>query len=392
MLRVAGPGVRPDGLGRRRRSAHCSATRSIPCCTACCGCSARTASGGASTPSSPLGVFRVPGHGRRGPDAEPDVDADRSQLGQPRQGGGVEHGRGLSTGSSAARWAIRYEERHPQWQFAFVFNTNRCIGCQTCTMACKSTWTFSKGQELMWWNNVETKPYGGYPQHWDAKLLAMLEAGQPRRPGLGRRPRTTAAQKPYGTFEGKTIFEAADKHVGPEGPQNALGYLPTDAEWRHPNIHEDTAAGDKLQQDGPVRRLGASCPSTQRLVLLPGPDLQPLHLPRLPGALPAQGDLQAARGRHRADRPGALPRLSQVRRGLPVQEGRCTAPTTRHEREVHRLLPADRGQGPDGQPRRAPGRDPLHVGLRRQDPPARAGADRRRRASGPRTRRTRCTS
>ncbi len=54
-----------------------------------------------------------------------------------------------------------HEERHPQWQFAFVFNPNRCIGCQTCTMACKSTWTFSKGQELMWWNNVETKPYGG---------------------------------------------------------------------------------------------------------------------------------------------------------------------------------------------------------------------------------------
>ena len=40
-----------------------------------------------------------------------------------------------------------YEEKHPERQFAFVFNTNRCIGCQTCTMACKSTWTFSRGQE-----------------------------------------------------------------------------------------------------------------------------------------------------------------------------------------------------------------------------------------------------
>ena len=72
-----------------------------------------------------------------------------------------------------------YEEKHPRWQFAFVFNINRCIGCQTCTMACKSTWTFSKGQEYMWWNNVESKPYGGYPQHWDARLLAMLEAANP---------------------------------------------------------------------------------------------------------------------------------------------------------------------------------------------------------------------
>jgi len=68
-----------------------------------------------------------------------------------------------------------YEERHPKSQFAFVFNTNRCIACQTCTMACKSTWTFGKGQEAMWWNNVETKPYGGYPQFWDIKTLKLLD-------------------------------------------------------------------------------------------------------------------------------------------------------------------------------------------------------------------------
>ena len=35
-----------------------------------------------------------------------------------------------------------YEGGYPARQFAFVFNLNRCIGCQTCTMACKSTWTF----------------------------------------------------------------------------------------------------------------------------------------------------------------------------------------------------------------------------------------------------------
>jgi nitrate reductase beta subunit len=136
-----------------------------------------------------------------------------------------------------------YEERHPRWQFAFVFNTNRCIACQTCTMACKATWTFSRGQESMWWNNVETKPFGGYPRHWDAKLLAMLEAANPG----GQVWNTTEKeprQKPYGVFEGKTIFEAAEKHAGPEGPQQVLGYLPTDEEWRTPNMYEDSAAGD----------------------------------------------------------------------------------------------------------------------------------------------------
>jgi nitrate reductase beta subunit len=141
-----------------------------------------------------------------------------------------------------------YEEKHPRWQFAFVFNTNRCIGCQTCTMACKSTWTFSKGQEYMWWNNVESKPYGGYPQNWDSKLLAMLEAENPGRQ-VWDVSATEPAGKPYGTFNGMTIFEAAAKHVGPEGAQAALGYLPADSEWRHPNIHEDTATGGKGQPD-----------------------------------------------------------------------------------------------------------------------------------------------
>jgi nitrate reductase beta subunit len=137
-----------------------------------------------------------------------------------------------------------YEERHPQWQFAFVFNTNRCIGCQTCTMACKSTWTFSKGQEYMWWNNVESKPYGGYPQFWDAKLLALLEAANPGGQ-VWNAGESDGGQKPFGVFKGNTIFEAADKRIGPDGPQTVLGYLPTDAEWRHPNIHEDTATGGK---------------------------------------------------------------------------------------------------------------------------------------------------
>ena len=147
-----------------------------------------------------------------------------------------------------------YEERHPERQFAFVFNTNRCIGCQTCTMSCKSTWTFSKGQELMWWNNVESKPYGGYPQHWDAKLLAMLEEANPTGQ-IWNAGEKDAKAKPYGTFDGMTIFDAAEKKPRPEEPQQALGYLPTDEEWRHPNIHEDTSTGGHFKKD---RQFGGS--------------------------------------------------------------------------------------------------------------------------------------
>ena len=110
-----------------------------------------------------------------------------------------------------------YEERHPRWQFAAVFNTNRCIGCQTCTMACKSTWTFSKGQEYMWWNNVESKPYGGYPQFWDMKLLHLLDEAHQREgtEAAWDPSQKDGAQRPYGVFEGMTIFEAAVKRYGP---------------------------------------------------------------------------------------------------------------------------------------------------------------------------------
>ena len=125
--------------------------------------------------------------------------------------------------------AYPYAEARPRRQFGAVFNINRCIGCQTCTMACKSTWTFSRGQELMWWNNVETKPFGGYPQFWDVKLLETLGP----QPGWSGLMRTETA--PYGTYRGKTVFEAA-----PDG-QAALGYLPEDREWRAPNLYEDTS-------------------------------------------------------------------------------------------------------------------------------------------------------
>jgi nitrate reductase beta subunit len=132
---------------------------------------------------------------------------------------------------------------YPKEQFAFVFNINRCIGCQTCTMACKSTWTFSKGQENMWWNNVETKPYGGYPRHWDVKTLDLLEKANPEGQHWGGAPKDFKA--PYGKFQGKTIFEAAQKNISPEGSQVALGYLPTDEEWSAPNMFEDNARGPK---------------------------------------------------------------------------------------------------------------------------------------------------
>jgi len=114
-----------------------------------------------------------------------------------------------------------YEEARPARQAAAVFDTNKCIGCQTCTIACKTCWTSGKGQEYMLWNNVETKPWGSYPMAWDVRILDEL--GPQRWDG--------------GTYAGQTIFEAAS-----EG-ETFVGWRPTDLDYAYPNRGEDEISG-----------------------------------------------------------------------------------------------------------------------------------------------------
>lgn len=48
-----------------------------------------------------------------------------------------------------------------------VMNLDKCIGCHTCSVTCKNTWTNRPGAEYMYFNNVETKPGIGYPKRWE---------------------------------------------------------------------------------------------------------------------------------------------------------------------------------------------------------------------------------
>jgi len=113
-----------------------------------------------------------------------------------------------------------YPESRPRRQFAAVFDINKCIACQTCTLACKTTWTSGRGQEYMLWNNVESKPYGFYPLGWDVEILDRLGAQE----WSGAR------------YEGRTLFEAA-------GPgERVLGWRPDDLDYAHPNVGEDDCA------------------------------------------------------------------------------------------------------------------------------------------------------
>ncbi|MEU5085348.1 nitrate reductase subunit beta [Streptomyces sp. NPDC021356] len=52
-------------------------------------------------------------------------------------------------------------------QVAMVMNLDKCIGCHTCSVTCKQTWTNRPGAEYIWFNNVETKPGAGYPRRYE---------------------------------------------------------------------------------------------------------------------------------------------------------------------------------------------------------------------------------
>lgn len=115
-----------------------------------------------------------------------------------------------------------YEEKKPKKQITYVFDTNKCIACQTCTVACKTTWTSGKGEETIFFNNVETKPYGGYPQKWDVNTLKELNGQEWGKDGV---------------YKGKTIFES-------ETGERVTGWRPSERNYAFPNIGEDEVLGN----------------------------------------------------------------------------------------------------------------------------------------------------
>ena len=114
-----------------------------------------------------------------------------------------------------------YAATRPKRQFTMIMDTNKCIACQSCTIACKSTWTWGEGQEYMLWNNIETKPYGFYPTGWDVNILDKL-----------------GTQTWNGdVYAGKTVYEAAP------ASERVQGWAASSDDWNHANLGEDEPTG-----------------------------------------------------------------------------------------------------------------------------------------------------
>ena len=126
-------------------------------------------------------------------------------------------------------------------QLAMVMDLNKCIGCQTCTSACKTQWTNRNGREYMYWNNVETHPGQGYPRKWEEAGGGFDDAGR-LKPG-----RIPDLQHDYGAAFDMNYLQALNPrgHDQPPSFDGERPHLaPVDAPVNGPNWDEDQGAGE----------------------------------------------------------------------------------------------------------------------------------------------------
>lgn len=116
-------------------------------------------------------------------------------------------------------------------QVAMVMDLNKCLGCHTCSTACKRLWTRREGMDAMWWNSVNTLPGEGTPRGWET-MGGGFRDGQPT---PGHRPM-------YAEFGEAWEFDTEKVFFG-GNPDATLLPKGNDPTWG-PNWDEDVGAGE----------------------------------------------------------------------------------------------------------------------------------------------------
>lgn len=153
-------------------------------------------------------------------------------------------------------------------QLAMVMNLDKCIGCHTCSVTCKQAWTNRSGTEYVWFNNVETRPGGGYPRTyqdqnrwqggWTRTRTGRLK---PRAGGRIKRllsifanPRLPAIHDYYEpwTYQYEHLLTApATDHTPVAQPTSLITGKPTKITWSA-NWDDSLAGGNTTTANDPI--------------------------------------------------------------------------------------------------------------------------------------------
>jgi DMSO reductase family type II enzyme iron-sulfur subunit len=121
-------------------------------------------------------------------------------------------------------------------QIAMVFDLNKCMGCQTCSVACKMLWTRDDdgkdGTDHMWWCSVNTMPGQGYPRDWE-------QMGGGYREGVAQPGRLPTREE----FGGGWDFNYDEVYYGGKGTAAHLEPMGEPPTWG-PNWDEDQGGGE----------------------------------------------------------------------------------------------------------------------------------------------------
>ena len=209
-------------------------------------------------------------------------------MAEPTEQQKAQRAKDLASEAKSQKAQLRQSKR----QLAMVFDLNKCLGCQTCVVACKTLWTRDEGMEYMWWATVNTQPGKGTPRDWE-KMGGGFRDEEPRVRQAARPGATSARRGTSTTTRSSSAARATPSTCSRRG----------DPDWG-PNWDEDQGGGQYPNSFYfYLPRICNHC--TQ---------------PGLPRGLPAQRHLQARGRRHRADQRGALQGLPLLHGGLPLQE------------------------------------------------------------------------
>ncbi|NBC47189.1 MAG: respiratory nitrate reductase subunit beta [Gammaproteobacteria bacterium] len=120
-------------------------------------------------------------------------------------------------------------------QLRMVMDLNKCIGCHTCTSACKLMWTNRNGRDYMYWNNVETRPGAGYPRDFQDKGGGFDENGRLK---LGETPPLEDYGIPWEyNYEG-SLINGSDPSLRPNvKPSWGANWDEDKGDGEYPNSH-----------------------------------------------------------------------------------------------------------------------------------------------------------